>query len=77
MAKIYTETPAFGADGYLIYDHFDKVFLFRTKTDGISIDYRLTHPDLSVKIIDKYAAFYEIDGQRYLDISGEGLETNE
>ena len=78
MTKIYTETPAFGAEGYLIYDFFDKVMLFRVENkDGTFINYRLTHPDLTVKIIDKYAAFYEIDGQHYLDVSGEGMEPNE
>jgi len=78
MTKIYTETPAFGAEGYLIYQPFEKAFVFRKYNgDSTFVDYRLTHPDLCIKITDVDAAFYEIDGRHYLDLSTRALERSE
>lgn len=75
------EESAYNVEGVLIFNIFDKTPMFRKyNTDGTFIDYLLTHPDLGVKIIDMDAAFYEIDGEHYIDISSDGMsisKTNE
>lgn len=69
------EESAYNVVGVLIYNIFDKTPMLRKyNTDGSFTDYLLTHPDLCVRIIDVDAAFYEIDGKHYLDISSEGLK---
>lgn len=52
------EVSAIGTKGMLI--QVAGKFYFRvTKTDGSLVDYKLTHHDLMVEIVDSDAAFYQ------------------
>ena len=64
-----------GVEGKLTYVHGMKQYMFRVYEDcGKFKDYDLMHCDLTVKIVDTDAAFYENnDGSLVLDHSPETL----
>lgn len=47
------------------------VYFFRVYQGDDFIDYELCHDDLAITITDEQAAFYERDGQYFLDHSPE------
>lgn len=68
-------TPANGANGILIYSHATGSYLLRVYSDKHTFkDFDIFHCDLSIKIEDEDAYFYEkTDGRLILDHSPETL----
>lgn len=63
--------------GILCRDFEGKVFIRTTHPDGTYRDYRISHCDLSIEVVDDDAYAYLMDGEWVLDYGPDTLGTQD